>query len=311
MMKWVLFGCLLLAFFLLAWWIRKESIILQVFRSASKTLDERARTRAEDNRNKLLKLQKQGGFIYRLERQLLYSGLIHKFPKLTPEIWLLGLLGISALVYGVCTLLSGSFLIGLGGILIIQIVIAWGLSLMMGRNYRRVNDNLLKFLDFLGSYSVTSGEISGVLHQISKYLDEPLKSVLEECYYEAQTSGDTRLALLSMAEKVEHPRFRELVRNMEISIRYSADFTVFVINSKRAVREHLRSRQERKTMADEAMINMLLLLGMSGVILMTMENLIDANAREILLYTLPGRIGVVLLLVIFGLFFRKMRGIDK
>jgi Flp pilus assembly protein TadB len=274
-------------------------------------LDERARSRAEDNRNKLLRLQKQGGFLYRLERQLLYSGLIHRFPKLTPEIWLLGLLGISALVYGLCTLLSGSFLIGLGSILILLVMISWGLSLMMGRNYRRVNDNLLKFLDFLGSYSVTSGEISGVLHQISKYLDEPLKSVLEECYYEAQTSGDTRLALLSMAEKVEHPRFQELVRNMEISIRYSADFTVFVINSKRAVREHLRSRQERKSMADEAMINMLLLAGMSAVILLTMENLIEANARDILLYTLPGRIGLVLLLVIFGLFFRKMRGIDK
>jgi Flp pilus assembly protein TadB len=310
-MKWILFGCLLLAFFLLAWWIRKESIIRHVFRRTSKTLEERARTRAEDNRKKLLLLQKQGGMLYRLERQLLYSGLSQRFPGLTPEVWLLCLLAISALTYGGCTLLSGSYLVGLGATLIVQVVIACGLSLMIGRNYRSVNDNLLKFLDFLGNYSVTSGEITGILHQISQYLDEPLRSVLEACYYEAQTSGDTRIALLSMAEKVEHPRFQELVRNMEISIRYSADFTVFVVNSKRAVREHLRSRQERKSLADEAMINMLLLVGMSVVVLLTMENLIETNAKDILLYTLPGRIGLLLLLVIFGLFFRKMRGIDK
>jgi hypothetical protein len=64
-------------------------------------------------------------------------------------------------------------------------------------------------------------------------------------------------------------------------------------------------------LADEAMINMLLLVGMSAVILLTMENLIEANTRDILLHTLPGRIGLLLLLIIFGLFFRKMRGIDK
>jgi Flp pilus assembly protein TadB len=311
MLKWILFGHLLLAFFLLAWWIRRESIIRHVFRNTSKTLEERARTRAEDNRKKLMLLQKQRGFLSHMERRLLYSGLRHRFPKLTPESWLLGMLVASAFMYGVCTLLTGSFLAGLSSILVLQMVIAVAISLMIGRNYRKVNDNLIKFLDFLGSYSVTSGEITGILYQISKYMDEPLKSILEECYYEAQTSGDTRIALLSMAEKVEHPRFQELVHNMEISIRYSADFTIFVVNSKRAIREHLRSRQERKSLADEAMINMLLLAGMSTLILLTMENLIEANIKDILLHTLPGRIGLILLIIIFGLFFRKMRGIDK
>jgi Flp pilus assembly protein TadB len=310
-MQWVLLGCLWIAFFLLAWWMKKESIIRHVIRYTRESINEHARYRAEDNRKKLQLLQQQKGFLYRLERRLLYSGLSHKFPQLTPESWLLGNLGASALVYLVCFMLMRNFWAGLGGILLLQLLVAGLVDLLKRRNYRRINDNLLKFLDFLGSYSITTGEITGVLHQISKYLDEPLNGILEECYYEAQTSGDVRIAILSMAEKVEHPRFRELVLNMEISIRYSADFTVFVVNSKRIVREYLRLRQERKSLADEAMINMLLLAGMSGFILLAMENLIGISAKEVLLFTLPGRVGLILLLVIYGLFFRKMWGIDK
>ena len=44
--------------------------------------------------------------------------------------------------------------------------------------YRSVNDNILKCLNFLGNYSLTAGEITGVLGQVSKYMEEPLKGVL-------------------------------------------------------------------------------------------------------------------------------------
>lgn len=181
----------------------------------------------------------------------------------------------------------------------------------MSRNYRSVNDNLMKFLDFLGNYSITAGEVTGILNQISRYLEEPLKSVLDECYYEAQTSGDVSLALLSMAEKIEHPRFKELVRNMEISVRYSADFTALVHNSRRALREHMRTRQERKALVNEAMINMLILAGLSAVILIAVEQLIGASMKQILLYSLPGRISLTVIIVIFVLLYRKIRRLDQ
>ena len=181
----------------------------------------------------------------------------------------------------------------------------------MSRNYKAVNDNLMKFLDFLGNYSITAGEVTGILNQISKYLDEPLKSVLDECYYEAQISGDTSLALLAMAEKVEHPRFKELVRNMEVSVRYSADFTALVHNSRRAVREHMRTRQERKALVNEALVNMLILAGMSVVILLAVEQLIGVSMRQLMLRTLPGRISLTVIIFIFGLLYLQIRKLDS
>lgn len=91
-----------------------------------------------------------------------------------------------------------------------------------------------------------------ILGQVSRYVEEPLKGALEECAYEAQTTpGDSSLALLSMAERIEHPKIKELARNLEISIRYMADLTTLVDSSRRSAREYLRMEEERKGMLEE------------------------------------------------------------
>ena len=98
---------------------------------------------------------------------------------------------------------------------------------------------------------------------------------------------------------------------MEISIRYSADFTSLVRRSRRAVREHMRPRQERKTLVNEALVNMLILAGMSIVILVAVEQLIGTSMQEILFYTWPGRVSVTVILVIFLLLYHQIRNLDK
>ena len=177
--------------------------------------------------------------------------------------------------------------------------------------YRSVNDNILKCLNFLGNYSLTAGEITGVLGQVSKYMEEPLKGVMEECAYEAQMTGNSSTALLAMAEKVEHPKFKELARNLEISIRYMADLTTLVDSSRRSVREYLRTEEERKGMLREAAINMGLLAAMSVFALMTVDRLIDVSVWKIVTDTLPGHLALGIYGIIFGLFLRKVYGFRR
>lgn len=273
-------------------------------------MEDATRMRMLEQRKELAELVKKESFWYWLERELYYSGLRRRIPKLTPE-WFLAFQCVLTLVF----LVIGSSVGGVPGAVLswifgmaVQYLV---LNLLKMDELRKVNDNLLKLLDFLGNYSITSGEISSVFLQISKYLEEPLKSVLEGCCYEARTTGDIRAALLSMEEKIEHPQFKELVRNMEITERYCADFTILVNSSRRSMREYLRLRGERKSMIREAMINMLLLLGLSFFSLLTADSLIDRSIWEILFLTWPGRFGLFVLAMIFLLFGRQVLRMNR
>lgn len=307
----ILLVCLTAGFLFLFLWMERDSILRNAVRKTFDSMDAAARRRVWENRKLRAFLEERKGVLYKLEQDLLYSGLAGRFRFLTPELCIVGNLAASAGIYFLVVAFCGSWLAGGAGIAVLQAVWYLTLSLLKGRNYRRVNDNLMKFLDFLGNYSITAGEVTGIFNQISKYLDEPLRSVLDECYYEAQTCGDTGLALLTMAQKIEHPRFKELVRNIEISARYCADFTALVANSRRALREHMRTRQERKSMVYEAMVNMLILGAMAVFILMMVGQLIDASIWDILLHTLPGRICITVIMVIFILMYRQIRNLDR
>lgn len=309
--KIVLFVELIAAFGLLFWWIRKESIIHNVMRQAYESLEQAAARRVRDNRQGMFLLNNPKGFLYQLEQQLLYSGLTRKIPGLTPEIYIAGNLFIAAMLYFLFSFVGGTWWLGLAAVLMFEVSVYLLQNLLILRNYNAVDENLLKFLDFLGNYSITSGEVTIILSQISGYMDEPLKTVLEECYYEAQTSGDVSMALLSMAEKVQHPKFKELVRNLEISMRYSADFTILVSQSRKAVREHMRMRQERKALASEAWINILILGAMTVVILKTVESLIGVPLEEMLLQSWVGRGCMIGIVFILFLFYGQIRKMDK
>lgn len=264
-------------------------------------MDAASRARTLESRKQLLELQQKHSLLFSLERQLQYSGLKLRFPKLTVEWWIAGNAAAVAgmflmllLIFGLWPALAGVAVLAVGEVLLIR--------LLRTANLRRVNNSLMKLLDFLGNYSITAAEATGVFSQVSRYLEEPLRSALDACCYEAQTTGDSGLALLSMAEKIEHPKFKELARNMEVSIRYCADFSALVSSSRRSLREYLRLSQERRGMLREAAVNMLLLLGMSAIVLLTVGHLTDSSLWQLLVDTLPGKVGCCILLGIFGLF---------
>ena len=307
MLEYVLiFVCLLIGFGLLFQRIRWLEFASDLLRRTKAEVTEVSRKRLLEDRRNLLMLKQEHNLWYYMERQLHYSGWKRRMPFLTAELWVLGNVMAMAMVF-----LLGSFLFQdwIGGcvcILLLFVVEYLLLRICKSRENRSVNKNLLEFLNFLGNYSITAGEVTGIFQQISKYVDAPLKSVLEECGYEAQTTGDASMALLAMAEKVEHPKFKELVHNLEVSVRYCADFKVLVDSSRRSVREYLRMGEERKGMLREAVINMIMLVAMSLFALFAVDGLIDRAIWEIVLYTIPGRIAVGIVVFIWVLMGRQM-----
>lgn len=292
-------------------WIYRESLLHQLWRRAYDSLETAAARRVQDNRRSLQLLQGRKGFWQRMEQRLLYSGIHRHFSHMTPELWILGNLAAGTLCYFLALVLGAPWQAALLVPGALWLLVYGAVNLGMARQFNATDENLMKFLDFLGNYSITAGEITAVLQQVSPYVGEPLRYVLDECYYEAQTSGDTSIALLAMAEKLQHPKFQELVRNLEISMRYSADLTVLVSQSRRSLREYTRMRQERRALAREAWVNMLILGAMTIVILKALEALLGIPLSEILLHTLPGIGALAVIGVILLLFYRQVRLLDQ
>lgn len=301
-----LFVLLFTGFAILFGGFRLCAELQELFRRTQKGMDAAARKRSLESRQKLLQMQSRHGVWMFLERELNYTGLRLRFPNLTAEIWvtcnLLAVFGLGAALslgagpaagaVGSSVFMGGEFLV---------------LYRIRAANMRKVNGQMMKLLDFLGNYSITAGEITGILYQVSRYMQEPLKSVLESCYYEGQLTGDAGMALLAMAEKVEHPQFKELARNMEVGIRYCADFKALLAGSKRSLREYLKVTQEKKGMLREAVANMGLLLGLSAVILASVGNLAQISVQQILFGTLPGQVGLCVIAAICVLFIGQFR----
>lgn len=304
----IIFGSLFLGFFMLFHELRLWEHMKELLRQTRWDMEISARQRALDSRRQLLTLQQENTLWAALERVLCYSGMKLRYPKLTAEIWVAGSMAVAALLLAVLTAVYGipAGLMGTAAWIMGEFLL---LQYLRALNLRAVNDHMMKLLDFLGNYSITAGEVTSVFLQVSRYMEEPIKGVLEACYYEAQITGDTSLALLSMAEKIEHPQFRELARNMEVSIRYCADFTMLVNSSRRSLREYLRISQERKGMLREGLINMALLLMLSLAVLAAVGFLVQKPAVWLLTSTLPGRAGLAVLAVIGVLFAGQMRRI--
>lgn len=300
-MKIIIVLLLFTGFFLLFYEMRTLKYMAEILRKTREGVDAAARQRSLADRQKLLALQEEHSFWYRVEQTLQYSGLRGRFPEMTAEWWIVGNALCGAAVFLTVSLVFQAR--AATAALILAGAAEWyAIRKLRERNLRRTERNLMKLLDFLGNYSVTSGEITGIFRQVSRYVEEPVKSALELCCYEAATTGDAEMALRLMAERVEHPKFKELARNMEISMRYSTDFSVLVESSRRSLREYLRMTQERRGMAREAMIHLLLLAGMSAAVLFMVERLTGIGVRNLVVATWPGRAGMAALLLIFALF---------
>lgn len=304
--------CLLFMGFLLLFgkikWLEKIKKMLYQTREG---MDRASRLRTLENRRRLQELQRKNTLLHRVEMFLCYCGIKRRFPKATAEKWIVFQLFCMTMIFCLGLGGGGRLRIAVLGTALCGAAEYLILSTMRAGELRSVNENLLKCLNFLGNYSLTAGEITVVLGQVSRYVEEPLKSALEECAYEAQTTGDSSLALLTLEERIEHPKIKELARNLEVSIRYLADLKTLVDSSRRSAREYLRMEEERKGMLCEAGINMGLLIAMSLFALLTVDRLVDVSVWEVLYRTLPGHIAIGIYAGIIFLFFRKLYGVYR
>lgn len=285
---------IILAFMLAGWFVHKNNVLKKAAGSVMDRLEKESMANTMADRkgaggSRLARLMKKP------RQTFTYSGLSRTFPKLTFETFLLGSVVATCGCYVLGAALTGELFVAAVsaagcavGIIVMQSVLAYA-------NYKATDAHLISFLNQLSNFSqFGSAEVTDVFLQVAKYMPQPMRPVLMECYAEAQVSGNTTAALEACADKLEHPKFKEIIRNIEACLKYTADYKVIVDSMRAGILDERRSAQERKSMASSAAVNMAIVIVMGLVILAIAQSGLDMPVADIVVNTAVGRFALLL-----------------
>lgn len=301
--------CLFTGTLLLIWYLRKNRIVEGKMAAAQKTLQATAAMRQiQIHSSRRKREQREIGKLERIferpEKLYVYSRIGKMAGGLSFEGWVVFLGLTSAGIYFAALLITGRTAHGLlattcyyGAAKMIEVLLA-------RKNHKVIDRSLLPFLNHLGNFSVIQGEITNVLRQTAQYAPPILAEALEECYIEAQMTGNVSVALMGLAEQFEHEKFKEIVINLEVCSRYTSNLKLIVDSLRRNLMDAKRASQERRAIADSAIVEMAILSVMLLAVLAVADAMIKASIWDILLHSVVGYIALGaagICYIIFGL----------
>lgn len=234
---------LAISIFSFLYYFHKNAIVENIIK---KNIDKTILRQKELKRN--LRKKEESDFYRKIRERLAYSGLSRKIKILTPENWIVFL---SLLFLGgflLVLLVTKKLLLGLAAGILAIIAMLFVESLLALDNYRRTDKSMIEFLNLLGNYSSQNTEITDVFEKIYHRIEEPLQSALRECIYESESIG-TDKALLNLADKIEHPKFKEIIQNIRISIKHSDTFREVVENNNQNLSDYIKLKKETEQLA--------------------------------------------------------------
>lgn len=274
-------------FYFLLGLIQKERLLHKTVRRLSDQVQEHSRERQKQLKRPEGWEKRKG--ILKLERLLHGSGMKKMVPFISAELLILLLLLLAGAGYVTASLLHTGILFRILALFLGPALIFIVLHLKSLLNYNRVEKNLLTFLNLLDNFSVTEGEITAILYKVSRFVDPPLSDLLQECYFQTQITGDTSRALFDLQDKAVHPKFKEIIRNLEVCSRYDADYASVVSANRKSIQDYMAYRKKRKSIINVAKTELLLLIVMVFLLLGLIDMLLQASIWSITFGTMAGK----------------------
>jgi Flp pilus assembly protein TadB len=148
----------------------------------------------------------------------------------------------------------------------------------------------MTFINLLENYSSMEDELIAIFSRIQPFLTEPVRSAVEQCCIEAEMTGDKGRAIRNLEKRIEHEKFKELIRNLEICSRYEANYAEVIKDSRSLLREYLAAAKERKAILNNARIEIAMIIGCCGIVFWMMNDFTQAGIISILLGNLAGNV---------------------
>lgn len=167
-------------------------------------------------------------------------------------------------------------------------------------NNRKIERNIIAFINLLGNYNYVSDDIITIFDNLYVELEEPLRGHIKSCVSEARTTGNISLALNHLRFRVNHELFQDIVRNIETCSRYKANYTVITEHAREILIDYLEIKEINKRMAHNFKIEMSIVVVVAFFMFFIVQKMVGANIISFLLTNLVGNF-LLLILVLFSI----------
>lgn len=184
-------------------------------------------------------------WISKFDHLVIGSG-IEKRIKFANSETILITMGLGAIIMYimVSAITKSSLFAGIAGFLVIMGIYT-GLYAASRVRHRKVENELIAFTNITDNFSRASDDLVDILDRSSWYIEEPIKSALRECVNYSRYTGDLGTAIERMKVSVQHQKFRELIRNLEVASKYEANYSEIITDNRKMLTDYLRDKKER------------------------------------------------------------------
>lgn len=164
------------------------------------------------------------GLLSHIDDNLRYSGIQANYPIVTTELYLTVLVIISVVMFLLISIMSGSMIYGAAAIALMLFITELYFNGRRRSRYIRVEDELLPLINSIDAYAGATDDLINILERSVPVLTGPLKNAILSAVSASKRTGNSSEVLRQLEDSIEHPFFKKLIRNLEISSRHSANY---------------------------------------------------------------------------------------
>lgn len=252
-----------------------------IFRYTRKKAKERY-----DKAQEILKYegrQEKEGFLYKIDMVLLQSGLTKAIPFMTAELFIVSLLIILGALFFITFIFTQSILQGIGIVMLTVICIYLAFYIIIGERYKKIENQILTLMHLMSNFGNINDDLIDILSKVHIYLENPLASAIDQCCSESTYTGDADRAIENLILKVNHPKFSEIMRNMQLSAIYDANYRLIIDESNLSIHQYLTQKKECKEIQNNGRTEMLILLAGGCLVLFMLSTFLTDPLFDLLL----------------------------
>lgn len=286
----VLFLLLFMLMFFLTKQLIDERLIARRFKKMIKETQKKSDIRElERERDR----QIQGNttddtFLSRLDTLLNHSGIKKIIPVLNTNLLLIITVFIFITSLAITLYVTSSILRALIISSLIIVIMFLALLIMNIINFARTEKEIITFINLLQNYSRVTSDITNILGQMYPYLNEPLRSITEDCYLECIKTGNIQKSLDNLTKRINHKKLSSIIKNIAICAKYEANYETVINESRNIIQDYLSGKKQRKEMLRNAAIEIGIITGAGVALMGLLNNYMEVEIFKVLFSTLIG-----------------------